>query len=302
MKLSILTPTYNRAEELKKLYKSIIINQEKEELDCEWLIMDDGSTDQTKQVVEELIKSKIVNIKYYYQRNQGKMIAINNLMQYALGDMIIECDSDDYFTKDAFKIVKDAYEENKKETDLYALVFLKYDQNDNNMGNLFQEDNHKSTMFHLYFKENITGEKALVFFSNKRKQYKHQLEKKEKFITEARMYHQMDLTYYVKCYNKPIMICEYRQDGYTKNIDDMFLKYPYGYYEYFKQMFQFSFKGVPFKKKLYIYKHYILFAYLKKEKNFLHNVKGKKNKLMILLLFIPGYIKIKQNNKYNSKF
>lgn len=100
--------------------------------------------------------------------------------------------------------------------DVYALVFLKYTTKGKNMGNNFIEDNYPSTMFDLYFKEGITGEKALVYNASIRKQFQYELEKDEKFVTEARLHHKMDLKYEVRCFNKPIMICEYKPDGYTK--------------------------------------------------------------------------------------
>ena len=169
MKISVLTPTFNRANLLDRLYKSLVKNK-KYIQDIEWLIMDDGSKDNTKSVVEKFKEDNKIEIKYYYQENQGKMIAINKLVGQATGDFIIDCDSDDYFTEDAFKIVKEAFEENKEEKDIYALCFLKYDQKGKNMGNNFKKQ--KTTMFDLYFKEGETGEKVLVFFSNIRKKYR----------------------------------------------------------------------------------------------------------------------------------
>ena len=231
MKISVLTPTYNRGELLKKLYNSLIENADYG-VKIEWLIMDDGSTDNTKTIVEQFMKEEKIKVKYYYQRNQGKMIAINNLVQHVTGDLMIDCDSDDYFTKNAFAIIKEEYNGRRDEEGIYGLSFLKFNQNGNNMGDQFK--NEKTTMFDLYFKEGETGEKAIVFFSNIRKKYKHQLEHNEKFITEARMYHEMDEKYKMICINKPIMICEYKDGGYTKNINKQFLENPYGYYKYFK--------------------------------------------------------------------
>ena len=163
MKISILTPTYNRKKLLKRLYTSLLENS-KYEVDIEWLIMDDGSTDNTKEIVKEFIKENKIKIKYYKQENQGKMSAINKLVTEATGDLIIDCDSDDYFTHNAFEIIKEEYNKYKNEENIYGLCFLKYDQNNNNMGNEFK--NIKTTMFDLYFKEGETGEKAIVFFSN----------------------------------------------------------------------------------------------------------------------------------------
>lgn len=287
MKISVLTPTYNRGKFLEKLYSSLLENSNYE-VQIEWLIMDDGSTDNTRKLVQEFKENEKLKIKYYYQENQGKMIAINNLVEKTTGDMIVDCDSDDYFTKDAFKIIKEAYEENKNYNEIYGICFLKYDQNGRNMGNNFKKK--ETTMFDLYFKEKETGEKAIVFYSDIRKQYKHQLERGEKFVTEARMYHKMDEKYKMICINKPIMICEYQEDGYTKNIKKQFIENKYGYFEYFKEIMQKDMRGVTFNKRLYAIKHYILFEYLtnKYESKYIN---GLKNKVIYFLLLLPGKIK-----------
>ena len=299
MKLSILTATYNRANMLDKLYASILINSNNcSSCQVEWLIMDDGSTDNTRRIVEEYVKERIIDVQYFYQENQGKMAAINNLAKKATGDLIVECDSDDFFTKDAFSVIQEALEEAKDMGETYALVFLKYTKDGKNMGNNFIDNDHQSTMFDLYFKEGITGEKALVYNASIRKQYEYELENNEKFVTEARLHHKMDLKYSVKCFNKPIMICEYQPEGYSKNILDMFKKYPYGYFEYFKEMFEQEWHGVTLKKRMYIYKHYILFATLTKQKNAVKYVKGIGNKIMVGILYLPGKIatKIRMKN------
>lgn len=298
MKVSVLTPTYNRANLLGRLYKSLLQNK-KDNIEIEWLIMDDSSTDNTKEIAQKWIEENKIAIVYSKQEHQGKMIAINNLVEKATGDVIIECDSDDYFTNDAFSIIEEAWQENRNRTDCYAMCFLKYDQNNENMGKLFPKK--ETTMFDLYFKDGETGEKALVFFSEVRKKYKHKLEKQEKFVTEARMYHEMDLKYKMICINKPIMVCEYQEDGYTKNIKKQFMENPYGYFEYFKEIFKQDMKNVLFKKRLYVIKHYILFSYLTKAKNPVRNVKGGYNKFLYLLLCIPGTIKSKRDYNCEDK-
>ena len=82
MKLSILTPTYNRAHLLREIYDSLLANL-RFNLDFEWLIMDDGSTDNTKEVVNDFIKEQKINVQYFYQTNQGKAVALNNLIKFA---------------------------------------------------------------------------------------------------------------------------------------------------------------------------------------------------------------------------
>lgn len=284
MKLSILTGTYNRGKLLQKLYDSILKNLSYG-IDVEWLIMDDGSTDNTKDIVKNYISENKFEIKYYKQENKGKMNAINTLVEEATGDLIMECDSDDYLKENALLTIKNAYGEIND--NIYALCFLKYDQNQCNIGNLFKEK--ETTMFDLYFKQGEYGDKSLVFNASIRKQYKYELENDEKFITEGRMHHKMDLKYKIKCFNEPIMICEYRTDGYSENIIKVFKENPYGYYKYFKEMFDHDMKGVLLNKRLYAIKHYILFTTLINAKN-IFDINGLVNKILLAILYIPGRI------------
>jgi glycosyltransferase involved in cell wall biosynthesis len=295
MKISILTATYNRGKYLTNLYSSILKNIN-ENIFIEWLIMDDGSTDKTKDIVNNFLTENNnlnLQIKYYYQKNQGKMTALNNLINYLSDDstLLIECDSDDYLYDNAIKIIYNKYTNINNKNNIYALVFLKYDQNKCNIGNNFHQDNCETTMFDLYFKKNVYGDKALVYITNIRKQYKYILQKNEKFTTEALMHNKMDKKYNVVCFNNPIMVCEYLNDGYSKNIKKLFLENPCGYFEYFKQLLSFNMKDILFSKRLYIIKHYILFSYLTKNKNILKNTNNFLNKLLIILLYIPGNIK-----------
>lgn len=296
MKLSILTATYNRATFLPKLYNSIIENLESG-LEIEWLIMDDGSQDNTREIVQQFIEEQKIEIKYNFQQNQGKMAAINNLMPLVTGDLIVDCDSDDYFTKDAFKIIKEEFEITSKQ-DLYAICFLKEKQDGKIDGTSFK--NETSTMFDLYFKEKATGEKNLVYYANIRKKYKHELERDEKFITEARMYHKMDEEYKIKCVNKPITAGEYQENGYTSNILKTFTSSPYGYLKYFEEILEKDFKGVTLNKRLYAIKHYILFTVLTNKKLTTKKVKNALNKIIIKVLYWPGKIKTKKSIKITN--
>ena len=263
MILSILTATYNRADYLTRLYESIVQNQKKSQLEAEWIIIDDGSTDKTKTIVKQFISNKKINIKYMYQQNSGKMVAINKAVEHATGDLIVDCDSDDIFSKDAFNIILHNSSTLFENNQLYTLCFLKQDLSGKISGKCFKENFMQSTMFDLYFKHNIEGEKILVFNSEIRKKYEHELENGEKFVTEARMYHKMDEKYKVLCINEAVEIGDYRDDGYTKNISDTFKRYPNGYYKYFKEILHKDLKSVLLKKKIYIFKHFLLFLILK---------------------------------------
>ena len=91
--LTIFTPTFNRAHTLVRLYEGLLKQTEKV---FEWLIVDDGSTDGTKNLVEGFIQERKLNIRYFYQENQGKHIAINKGVSEARGNYFLTIDSDDY--------------------------------------------------------------------------------------------------------------------------------------------------------------------------------------------------------------
>lgn len=286
MKISVITPTYNRKDTLGKLYNSILNNLQCD-IEIEWLIMDDGSTDGTEEYIQKFKEEKKICIKYYKQENQGKMKAINNLVPYADSDFLVECDSDDYFTENAFKTIKNNCILKEK---IYAYVFLKSNEKNEIIGNEFKSNNFKSKMFDLYYKQGINGDKALVYNTKIRKQYKYKIEEGENFSTEARLHHEIDGKYDVLCFNEVVMICKYQEDGYSKNIKNIFKKNPNGYFKFFEEMLKKDFSGVKWEKRIYIIKHYILFKYLSKQKMNLRKTSFV-NKLLIFILYIPGIIK-----------
>ena len=293
MKLSILTATYNRSNYLLKLYESIKENL-KYNVTPEWIIEDDGSTDDTKNIVQGFIDENKVIIKYLYQKNNGKMSAINEAVKMATGDLIVDCDSDDCFTNNSFEIIEKNAKKLIQNQELYGLVFLKSEENGKISGKEFSQKEHITTMFDLYFKEDIGGEKIIVYNSKIRKQYSHQLEHDEKFITEARMYHKMDEKYQLLAINEIIEQGSYIEDGYTKNINKTFKESPYGYYMYFKESLQKDMRGVMFSKRLYVIKHYILFSYLTKNKFNVKLIKDRLNRLLYIILYLPGIMKSKR--------
>lgn len=290
MKLSILTATYNRSNYLPKLYESIKENL-KYNVTPEWIIVDDGSTDDTKNIVQSFIDENKVIIKYLYQKNSGKMSAINEAVKMATGDLIVDCDSDDCFTNNSFEIIENNVKKLLQNKELYGLVFLKSEENGEISGKEFSQKEHITSMFDLYFKEDIGGEKIIVYNSKIRKQYSHQLEHNEKFITEARMYHKMDEKYKLLAINEVIEQGSYIEDGYTKNINKTFKESPYGYYMYFKELLQKDMRGVMFSKRLYAIKHYILFSYLTKNKFNANLIKDRLNKFLYIMLYLPGKMK-----------
>ena len=72
--ITIFTPTYNRGYTLERLYESLCRQTRK---DFEWVVVDDGSTDNTKQMVDRWRRTNRFPIRYIYQENRGKPSAHN---------------------------------------------------------------------------------------------------------------------------------------------------------------------------------------------------------------------------------
>ena len=110
---SIITPTYNRAEFLERIWntlnpQSIYIS--------EWIVIDDGSTDNTFEVISKLQKISSINIIYKYTSNRGMTSAINIGLKYVRADYFFKLDSDDYLSKSSLKMISNSISRVKEST------------------------------------------------------------------------------------------------------------------------------------------------------------------------------------------
>ena len=104
--LTVFTPTYNRKHTLHRVYDSIC-KQTLQKVDgkyiFEWIIVDDGSSDGTKELVQSWQKETDFPIRYFYQENQGKPTASRKGIERAKGELFLFADSDDEFFSDTFE-------------------------------------------------------------------------------------------------------------------------------------------------------------------------------------------------------
>ena len=100
-RITVFTPTYNREKSISRVYESLKKQTYK---NFEWLIIDDGSIDNTKDVIEKFKKENLIKIRYIYQENQGKHIAINNAVNNTDSELFLIADSDDSFTSYALEV------------------------------------------------------------------------------------------------------------------------------------------------------------------------------------------------------
>ncbi len=301
MKISIVTATYNRRDLLVRVYESILENS-KSYSDIEWLIMDDGSKERLDDVIKKWKKEASFPIFLFTQENRGKMAAINTLIPKTTGDIIIEMDDDDYFVSNIFSKIALDYEKIIDDEEVYGVIYEKKLTSHNRpIDSSF--DGKVFTLYDLHYKEKYDFDMALTFKGDYRRKFSYPLERGEKFVTEARMYYKMDQGmkgFFIRTF--PIMICEYREDGYTKGIEKLFKNNPYGYYEFFKEVFSYSQKGILFSKRLYNIKHFILFGYLTNRSFFQMVVVPRGvNRILFTVLYFPGIMFLVQRFKRNYK-
>lgn len=230
MLLTVFTPTYNRAGTLERLYASLCRQTDK---DFEWLVVDDGSTDNTRELVSGWQSENIISVRYTYQENAGKPMAHNLGAREARGELFICLDSDDYLTDSAVEVIKRGFLE--MPDGCIGLLAYKLDTDGKAVTALSDKTVKTSTLKGAYDNHGLYGDTALVFKTQILRKHAFPGFRGEKFIPEGYLYDRLDgegELYIVRC---GIYVCEYLNDGYTANMKRLLYKNPQGYFTYIKQ-------------------------------------------------------------------
>ena len=291
MKFTIFTPTFNRKELLEKLYKSL---QKQTFKDFEWLIVDDGSADGTKEKVEEFLSEKKLDIKYYFKENGGKQRAYNFATDKANGELFICLDSDDEYVENGLETILKYWKKYEKNSDIAGMGYLSTYPDGEVIGSGFPEKEMISTQFDIYNKYRVKGDKGLMFRTEIIKKYKFPVFDDEKFITEAVVYNRICEKYKMVYVNEKIEIKEYQEDGLTAKYNNLLLRNPKGQALYHNEI---NSQNLSFKQKVLnnaVYYKFCRAAGYKFGKIFKEN----KNKLfLIFALGIGEYMWQKEKNK-----
>ena len=291
MKFTIFTPTFNRKELLEKLYKSL---QKQTFKDFEWLIVDDGSADGTKEKVEEFLSEKKLDIKYYFKENGGKQRAYNFATDKANGELFICLDSDDEYVENGLETILKYWKKYEKNNNIAGMGYLSTYPNREVIGSSFPEKEMISTQFDIYNKYSVKGDKGLMFRTEIIKKYKFPVFDDEKFITEAVVYNRICEKYKMVYVNEKIEIKEYQEDGLTAKYNNLLLRNSKGQALYHNEI---NSQNLSFKQKVLnnaVYYKFCRAAGYKFGKIFKEN----KNKLfLIFALGIGEYMWQKEKNK-----
>lgn len=240
-RITVFTPTYNRAYVLKSLYDSLLRQTIKE--GYEWLIIDDGSTDNTGILVDSWIKEGKIAIRYYKVSNGGKPRAINMAVTMALSSLLFIVDSDDYLTDDAIEFMLSGYEVIKDNPLFVGIGGLRSDKSGKlkkqpKFKNFVDITNLERSTYDLDFDCNEAYKVDIL------KKYPFAVWKGETFTPEEIVLNEMALDgLRLRWFNKVIVISEYLEDGMTKGSWTLMKNNPMGYAMLFNHKLKFL-KGI----------------------------------------------------------
>lgn len=212
--VTIVTPTYNRSKELGNLFDSLC---RQSRLDFVWLVVDDGSTDDTKLLMENYKADRKIefSIEYIYKENGGKHTALNVAFARVTTELLFIVDSDDVLTEDAVATICDDWER-VRDKHLCGISYLRGYSPSKVIGDCFPQDNAVDNFIRLRYNYGVDGDKAEVWVTEYLRNYRYPEGNGERFISESVAWIYLARNYDMLFRNKIIYITEYLEGGLTK--------------------------------------------------------------------------------------
>ena len=216
--ITILTPTYNRASLLPRLFDSLLRQTNK---DFEWIVVDDGSTDDTREVVANL-KEKCGGafpMDYVYKANGGKHMAINIGAERARGELLFIADSDDLLTDDALETVANSWHDISDDKSFAGIAGLDITMDTREViGSGLPQEHIDCNAIDIRYRHHVTGDMKEVFRTEVLREFPFPEFAGERFCPEQLVWFRMARRYRLRYINKPIYIADYQPDGITAGI------------------------------------------------------------------------------------
>lgn len=216
--ITILTPTYNRASLLPRLFDSLLRQTSK---DFEWIVVDDGSTDDTREVVANL-KEKCGGafpMGYVYKANGGKHMAINIGAERARGELLFIADSDDLLTDDALETVENSWHDISDDKSFAGIAGLDITMDTREViGSGLPQEHIDCNAIDIRYRHHVTGDMKEVFRTEVLREFPFPEFAGERFCPEQLVWFRMARRYRLRYINKPIYIADYQPDGITAGI------------------------------------------------------------------------------------
>lgn len=224
--LTVFTPAYNRAHTITRTYESLLNQNCK---DFIWLIVDDGSTDNTAELVKQWQKKDNgFEIQYIYKENGGMHTAHNTAYENIHTELNVCIDSDDCMGENAVKIILEKWEE-VKDKGYAGIIGLDADMNGNIIGSGFPDGLEETTVIG-YYSAGGSGDKKLVYRTDIINKYPpYPVFEGEKYVALSYKYRLIDQSYKMAVLDKVLCNVDYQADGSSNTMWKQYLRNPKGF-------------------------------------------------------------------------
>mgnify|MGYP005989114057 CR=1 FL=1 len=225
--ITVFTPAYNRAYCLHRVYESLIKQTNQ---NFTWLIVDDGSTDNTKSLVQKWIAEQQLDIRYIYKANGGMHTAHNTAYKNIDTELNVCIDSDDFMPINAIQSIKDNWQKVKNNDAIAGLVGLDESIDGDLIGSKFKQEQVAISLSNFYNRQGGTGDKKLVLRTALTKVYPYYPEfSEERLVPLGTLYTLLERDYTFYAVNEVWAIVDYQQDGSSATIISQYFKSPKGF-------------------------------------------------------------------------
>lgn len=289
--VTVFTPTYNRAYTLHLCYESLKRQTCREFL---WLIVDDGSTDGTAELVRSWMAEAEFAIEYVYQENQGMHGAHNTAYERIHTELNVCIDSDDYMADDAIEKIISFWREHGGSK--YAgLVALDATTDGRVIGTEMPRGLGSATLSALYAKHGVKGDKKLVYRTELTKACPpYPVYEGEKYCPLSYKYILIDQKLPLLLMNEVLCYVEYREDGSSLNIVKQYLRNPRGFSFFRKTAMQYA---PTYKDRFREAIHYVSSSLMLRNKRFMQESPRMWTTLLALPLGALLYIYINRTKR-----
>ncbi|MCI6672317.1 MAG: glycosyltransferase family 2 protein [Prevotella sp.] len=244
--ITVFTPSYNRANLLPRLFESLKNQTFK---NFEWLIVDDGSTDDTEEVINLFKKNNTdFPIIYFKKENGGKHTAINRGVKEARGELFFIADSDDRLPYNALELVLQEFSKVKSDVTIGGIAGLDMDSHTREIiGGGIRFSQMQCNAMEIRYKYGIKGDLKEVFRTSALREFPFPEIEGERFCPEQLIWFRIAQKYKLHYFNKVIYNVEYLEDGLTKRITKARMNSPIATIMTYAEMLDYS---VPLKAKI----------------------------------------------------
>ena len=212
--ITVFTPTFNRAYLLSRVYESLLLQNNS---NFEWIVVDDGSEDETEKLIQSFVLEKKIAITYYKQDNKGKHFAINKGVQMAKGELFLILDSDDALPQGSISQVLEKYNTIKNNTLIGGVAGRRNYSDGIIVGKGIFEDMISNSL-DIRYSHKVTGDLVEVFRTSVLKEFPFPEIENEKFCPESLVWNRIAQKYNLLFFNSGIYTTEYLPDGLTAKI------------------------------------------------------------------------------------